>query len=63
MAKKIAASSIRLRFQVQNAWTVWTKNKIGIDPEANDAYQGTNGGGGRLLPIQPGFIFGASINF
>lgn len=57
-AKKISASSIRLRFQVQNAWTVWTKNKIGIDPEANNAWLG-----GRSLPLQRGFIFGANVNF
>lgn len=62
-ARKIGANAIRLRFQVNNAWTVWTKNKIGIDPEANNGWQGNYIGNGRLLPMQSSFVFGANINF
>lgn len=38
--KKVGVGSARLRFQVNNVAT-WVRNKLNVDPEANDPYSGT----------------------
>lgn len=40
VCKKIGVGAARLRFQVNNVAT-WVRNKLNVDPEANDPYSGS----------------------
>ncbi|WP_180335673.1 SusC/RagA family TonB-linked outer membrane protein [Labilibaculum filiforme] len=52
IAAKIKASSVKLRFQINNPKTLWTKeDNIYVDPE-------TQG-----LPIPTSYVFGLNVNF
>ncbi|MFD2890338.1 SusC/RagA family TonB-linked outer membrane protein [Chitinophaga cymbidii] len=49
--RKIAAQSVRLRFQANNPKALWTRNDIGIDPET----------GGARVPAS--YVFGINVNY
>lgn len=55
--EKVGANSIRLRVQMNNVAT-WKRNNLGVDPEANDPYNGTN------LDLTPrSYTMSLSVNF
>ncbi|MBN2597467.1 MAG: SusC/RagA family TonB-linked outer membrane protein [Marinifilaceae bacterium] len=51
IAEKIKASSIKLRFQIDNPKTVWTRDNLQDDPETGS------------LPIPTSYVFGVNLNF
>lgn len=51
LVTKVAAQSIRLRFQVNNPKAIWVRNDIGIDPET----------GGARVPSA--YVFGINVNY
>ena len=57
LCAKIGAESLRLRVQMNNVCT-WTRNKLGIDPEANSAYSGST-----LLQTPRSYTMSLHINF
>ena len=57
ICKHLRLSGLKLRVQGNNLWT-WTKNDLGVDPEANNPFMG-----GRSLKQTPGCTFSLNINF
>ena len=57
LCAKMAASSVRVRVQMNNVCT-WARNRFGIDPEANSAYSGMT-----LLQTPRSYTMSLHINF
>lgn len=57
ICSKMRMSSMRLRLQATNPFK-WTRNDIGIDPEANNAWSGV-----RRSPQLTSYTFSVSVNF
>lgn len=57
ICKQLRLAGLKLRVQGNNLWT-WTKNDLGVDPEANNPFMG-----GRSLKQTPGCTFSLNINF
>ena len=57
LCQKIKLQSLRLRVQANNLWT-WTRNSLGVDPEACSPVGGETG-----LRAPRSYVFSVNVGF